>query len=90
VPRRRESRVEMDIGRASMKLLIMRLLVWLSIAASFLVAPAWVLDSKLLAPANYQVTLPADFRGRAISIPGPGHPIAGWWVDRGGTGGMRF
>ena len=44
---------------------------------------AWVLGSKLVAPANHQVALPASFQAEVVSIPGPGHEIAGWWVDMG-------
>jgi fermentation-respiration switch protein FrsA (DUF1100 family) len=44
---------------------------------------AWILGSKLVAPANHSVSLPAGFQAELVSIPGPGHAIAGWWVDSG-------
>jgi uncharacterized protein len=46
-------------------------------------AAAWVLGSKLVAPANHPVPSPAGFNADVVSISGPGHPIAGWWVDSG-------
>jgi fermentation-respiration switch protein FrsA (DUF1100 family) len=46
-------------------------------------ASAWILGSKLVAPANHPVSLPAGFQAELVSIPGPGHAIAGWWVDSG-------
>jgi uncharacterized protein len=44
---------------------------------------AWIAGSKLLAPANHPVPLPDHFPAQTVSIPGPGHRIAGWWVDVG-------
>jgi uncharacterized protein len=46
-------------------------------------AAAWVLGSRLVAPANHPVPSPAGFNADVVSISGPGHPIAGWWVDSG-------
>jgi len=46
-------------------------------------AAAWVLGSKLVAPANHPVLLPAGFNADVVSISGHGHAIAGWWVDSG-------
>jgi fermentation-respiration switch protein FrsA (DUF1100 family) len=42
-----------------------------------------VLGSRLVAPANHPVPSPAGFNADVVSISGPGHPIAGWWVDSG-------
>jgi len=50
-----------------MKMLIKRLLV----------------GSKLVAPTNHQVALPADVQAQVISIPASGHRVAGRWVGRG-------
>jgi uncharacterized protein len=47
-------------------------------------AAAWALGSKLVAPANHPVPLPAGFNADVVLIPGPGQAIAGWWVDSGG------
>jgi len=44
---------------------------------------AWILGSKLIAPANHPVSLPAGFQAQAVSIPNAAHRIAGWWVDQG-------
>ncbi len=44
---------------------------------------AWMLGSKLIAPANHAVLLPTGFQAQIVSIPGNGHLIAGWWVDSG-------
>ena len=56
-----------------------------SAAAVFLIAVvAWVLGSKLVEPQNHAVPLPAGFDAQIVSIPGSGHAIAGWWVDRRG------
>jgi alpha-beta hydrolase superfamily lysophospholipase len=58
------------------------LFVVLAIAAVLLAGTAWMLGSKLVSPANHRVPLPADFSAQIISIPGVGHSIAGWWVDK--------
>lgn len=44
---------------------------------------AWILVSKLVAPANHPVPLPAGFEAQIVSIAGGRHQIAGWWVDKG-------
>ena len=49
----------------------------------FLAAAAWIVGSKLVAPVNHRVPLPADFKAEIVSIPSPAHAIAGWWVDSG-------
>jgi fermentation-respiration switch protein FrsA (DUF1100 family) len=55
-----------------------------SAAAVFLIAVvAWVLGSTLVEPQNHAVPLPTGFDAQIVSIPGSGHTIAGWWVDRG-------
>jgi fermentation-respiration switch protein FrsA (DUF1100 family) len=66
-----------------MKSLISRVLISLSIGALLVAGFTWILGSKLVAPANHQVPLPDDFQAQVVSIPGTGHPIAGWWVDKG-------
>jgi uncharacterized protein len=48
-----------------------------------LATSAWMLGSKLIEPQNHSVALPAGFAVKAVSIPGLGHEIAGWWVDIG-------
>jgi uncharacterized protein len=50
----------------------------------FVSGVAWLLGSKLVQPQNHAVPLPAGFDAQIVSIPGSGHAIAGWWVDRGG------
>jgi len=45
---------------------------------------SWMLGSELLRPANHAVPLPAGFPAQVVSIPGPGHAVAGWWLDQGG------
>jgi uncharacterized protein len=56
-----------------------------SAAVALLIAVvAWLLGSKLVEPQNHPVPLPAGFEAQNVSIPGSGHSIAGWWVDRGG------
>jgi uncharacterized protein len=45
---------------------------------------AWILAAKLVRSVHHAVPLPADFPAEVVSLPGPGHAIAGWWVDRGG------
>ena len=44
----------------------------------------WLLGSQLVRPANRPVPLPAGFPAQVVSLPGPGHAIAGWWLDQGG------
>ena len=46
---------------------------------------SWLFDSALIGPANHPVPLPADFPAQVVSLPGPGHAIAGWWLDQGGN-----
>ena len=50
---------------------------------SMLASSAWILGSKLIEPQNHSVALPVGFAAKAVSIPGPGHGTAGWWVDIG-------
>ena len=45
----------------------------------------WVLGSQLIRPVNRSVPLPAGFPAQVISLDGPGHAIAGWWLDQGGS-----
>jgi hypothetical protein len=58
-------------------------IVVLLTVAALLTGSAWVLGSKLVAPANRRVPLPLGFTAQTVSIPGIGHSIAGWWVDQG-------
>jgi uncharacterized protein len=61
-----------------------RLLILTSVAFVLLIGvSAWILGSKLVAPANHKVSIPAGFSAPSVSIPGAGHSIAGWWVDKG-------
>jgi uncharacterized protein len=61
-----------------------RLLILTSVAFVLLIGvSAWILGSKLVAPANHRVSMPAGFSAPSVSIPGVGHSIAGWWVDKG-------
>jgi uncharacterized protein len=61
-----------------------RLLILTSVAFVLLMGvSAWILGSKLVEPANHKVSMPADFSARSVTIPGAGHSIAGWWVDKG-------
>ena len=46
-------------------------------------ATAWLLGSQLVRPVNRPVPLPAGFPAQVVSLPGPGHAIAGWWLDQG-------
>ena len=50
-----------------------------------LAASAWVVGSKLIEPQNHSVALPVGFAAEFVSIPGPGHDIAGWWVNIGNS-----
>jgi uncharacterized protein len=62
-----------------------RLLILTSVALVLLLGTSiWILGSKLVAPANHKVSLPAGFRARSVAIPGADRAIAGWWVDQGG------
>jgi pimeloyl-ACP methyl ester carboxylesterase len=45
------------------------------------VTTVWLFGSQLIGPANRSVPLPAGFPAQVVSLPGPGHAIAGWWVD---------
>ncbi len=44
---------------------------------------SWVLGSQLVRPVNHPVPLPAGFPAQMVSLPAPGHAIAGWWVNHG-------
>src|SRR5437870_11606317 len=46
-------------------------------------AASWVLGSRLVRPLNRAVPLPTGFPAQVVSLPGPGHTIAGWWLDQG-------
>jgi pimeloyl-ACP methyl ester carboxylesterase len=48
------------------------------------VAALWLLGSELIRPVNRPVPLPADLPAQVVALPGPGHAIASWWLDRGG------
>jgi len=45
---------------------------------------SWLLGSQLIRPVNRAVPLPAGLPAQVVSLPGPGHAIAGWWLDQGG------
>src|SRR6266705_979085 len=47
-------------------------------------AASWVLGSQLVRPVNRPVPLPTGFPAQVVSRPGPGHAIAGWWLNQGG------
>jgi fermentation-respiration switch protein FrsA (DUF1100 family) len=64
---------------------VLRVLAIAALVSLFFVSGvAWVLGSTLVEPQNHAVPLPAGFDAQIVSIPGSGHAIAGWWVDRGG------
>ena len=46
---------------------------------------SWFLGSALVRPVNHPVPLPAGFLAQVVSLPGPGHAIAGWWLNQGGN-----
>lgn len=48
------------------------------------VITSWQLGAQLVRPVNRPVPLPAGFPAQVVSLPGPGHAIAGWWLDQGG------
>jgi fermentation-respiration switch protein FrsA (DUF1100 family) len=47
-----------------------------------LAAVSWIVGSKLIESANHAVPLPARFVAKSVSIPGAGHAVAGWWIDK--------
>jgi uncharacterized protein len=67
------------------RLLINGSLLAFALAVPALGMSAWMFGSKLIAPANHAVPLPAGFQARVVWIPGAGHMIAGWWVESGGS-----
>jgi|SRR5215813_3988014 len=46
-------------------------------------AISWRLGSQLIRPVNHAVPLPVGLPAQVVSLPGPGHAIAGWWLDQG-------
>jgi pimeloyl-ACP methyl ester carboxylesterase len=63
-----------------------RALIALGIGALIMgTATSWLLGSQLVRPANHSVPLPAGFPAQVVSLPGPGHAIAGWWLNQGGN-----
>lgn len=64
-----------------------RWLLWVSAATAVLLivlgAVSWRLGTSLIAPANHPVRLPTSLGLESVSIPGPGHAIAGSWRDLG-------
>jgi uncharacterized protein len=65
--------------RGPVRLLALTLLAF----ALLLGVSAWILGSKLVEPANHKVAMPAGFSAQSVAIPGVGHSVAGWWVDKG-------
>src|SRR5213593_4385623 len=62
-----------------------RVLIALGIGALVMGATtSWLLGSQLVRPVNRPVPLPAGFPAQVVSLPGPGHAIAGWWLNQGG------
>jgi pimeloyl-ACP methyl ester carboxylesterase len=57
----------------------------IGIASAFIVGAmvAWLFGGRLVAPQNHAVPRPSGFDAQEVSIPGAGHAIAGWWIDRG-------
>ena len=53
------------------------------LAAASLAAAVWLVGSILVQPANHEVARPPGFVASRVSIPAPGHDIAGWWTDAG-------
>lgn len=47
-------------------------------------AGSWFLGSALLKPVRHPVPCPPGFHAATVSIPGPQHAVAGWWVDQRG------
>jgi alpha-beta hydrolase superfamily lysophospholipase len=54
-------------------------------AAALLFVSAWLVGSQLIAPQNHGVTRPLGFDATPVSIPAPGHTVAGWWTNTGGN-----
>jgi uncharacterized protein len=46
-------------------------------------AVSWALGGRLIEPANHPVPPPGGLPAHAVSLPGPGHAIAGEWLDQG-------
>ena len=46
---------------------------------------SWLVGSGLVRPVNHPVPLPAGFPAQVVSLPGPGHAVAGWWLNQGGN-----
>lgn len=69
----------------NLRILRSRALVALGLGTLVVGATSWLLGAQLVKPVNHPVPLPAGFPAQAISIPGPGHAIAGWWLDQAGT-----
>ena len=46
-------------------------------------ATVWRLGTLLTAPVRHEVPLPPGVEADAVSIPGPEHAVAGWWMDAG-------
>ncbi len=67
----------------TIRILWIRSVIALGVAALIVAACSWMLGSQLLAPANHSVPLPVGFPAQVVSIPGNGHAIAGWWLDKG-------
>jgi alpha-beta hydrolase superfamily lysophospholipase len=67
----------------SARAVLQRLAVGLVAVVMAMGALAWGIGSKLIEPDNHAVALPAGFAAQSVSIPGNGHAIAAWWVDRG-------
>ena len=61
---------------------LVRLTATFLAAATIVLVSVWLVGSKLVAPANHEVSRPSGFDASRVSIPGPGHQIAGWWTSK--------
>jgi uncharacterized protein len=59
------------------------IVVGVVLLTAFLLGLSWWMGSELVQPVNHPVVKPSDFDALEIRLPGDGHAIAGWWVDRG-------
>ncbi len=68
--------------RMNIRVLRTGVLTALGLGAMVVAATSWLLGSQLVRPANHAVPLPAGFPAQVVSIPGSGHVIAGWWLEK--------
>jgi pimeloyl-ACP methyl ester carboxylesterase len=69
----------------TLRRVLVRLTAAVLVGSAILGASVWLAGSILVQPTNHEVRRPPGFDANPVSIPAPGHFIAGWWANTGGS-----